>query len=172
MALRHARASVARRSPRALPRALAQRTVLILLPHTAAALDAAWGLVARLGVPADHLVLVQTGAEAGEVPERFAGRVRHVGPDAHDWRRLPSVRARQGVWARPPDVALSMAPPSDLGALLLAGASPAAVRVGFHDLVSEPFYDLMVSGAPDGADAIQAVERLLRRLDPPIVPFV
>ncbi len=171
MALRDARMAVARRAPRALPPSPTHRTLLVLLPHGDAPLRAAWDVVARLGLSDRRIVPVQTGAEVGYVPDRFAGAVRHVGPDEHTWRRLPSARARASVWTRQPDVALNLAPTSDLGAVLLAGASPAAVRIGFHERAHEPFYDLMVRGEPDDPAAIPVVERLLRHIDPPIVPF-
>ena len=172
MALRDARAAVARRPPRTLPPSPTQRTVLVLLPHTTEALHAAWEFVARLDLPDRLLIPVQTGPEVGYAPDRFAGAVRHIGPEGRDWRRLPDAKARQSVWTQQPDVAINLAPTSDLGAVLLAGASAAAVRVGLHERHHEFFYDLMVGGETDSAEAIAAVERLLRRLDPPIVPFV
>ena len=137
-------------------------------PTTRRCVDA-WDFVGRLDLPDRQLVLAQTADEIGYTPDRWAGAVRHVGPGERDWRRLPSARARAGVWGPGPDVALNLAPPSDLGAALLVGASPAALRVGVHDPDRESFYDLMIRQPP--GDPVASVERLLRRLDPPIVPF-
>ena len=169
MAQRDARAAVVRRAPRPLPPAPTDRTLLVALPSDDAALHDAWGFLGRLDLPGPQLVLVQTADELGYAPDRFAGSVRHVGPQDRDWRRLPAATARRGIWARQPDLALNLAP-GDLGAALLVGASPAALRVGFHEPSQEAFYDLMIR-QPPGDSGVAAVERVLRRLDPPLVPF-
>ncbi len=169
MAQRDARAAVARRSPRPLPPVARDRTLLLALPPDDAALHDAWRFVDRLDLADRQLVLVQTADEIGYTPDRFAGAVRHVGPDDRDWRRLPAASARQSIWARQLDLALNLAP-SDLGAALLVGASPAALRVGFHEPSQEAFYDLMIRQSP-GDSGVASVERVLRQLDPPIVPF-
>ena len=170
MALRDARAAVARRSPRPLPPAPTDRTLLVALPPDDETLHDAWELISRIHLPDRRLVLVQTADEIGYTPDRFAGAVRHVGPDARDWRRLPAAKERESVWGREPDLALNLAPPSDLAAALLVGASPAALRVGFHERSHEPFYDLMIRQLP-GDSGVAPVERVLRQLAPPIVPF-
>lgn len=168
---RDLRAALAARQPRPLPPDPRQRTALVLLPTEDRALRETWALIDRLDLPDRLLIPVHVGDQIGYAPDRFAGAVRGIGSDEHDWRRLPSRSARSSIWTQRPDLALNLAAPSDLGAALLAGASPAAVRIGIHDPEREACYDLMVGPEADPAATVATVERLLRRLDPPLVPF-
>ena len=167
-ARREVRAALAARRARPLPPDPRRRTVLVALPGGEDALRQAWALLDAFDVVDSQVAPVRAGEGLGYVPDRWAGGVRVIGPDEYDWRRLPSRHARHALWTQRPDLALNLAEPSDLGAALLVGASPAAVRVGVHARDREPFYDLMVRAEP--ADAIAALGRLLRRLDPPLLP--
>ena len=168
-ARRAARSALAARRARPLP-PLAERRVLVVLPDDADGQRAAWDLLAALDVPAARVRPVLLGSLHTDPPGPFAPDVRILGDDALDWRRLPTAASRTAVWTPAPDVALNLADPGDLGAALLAGASPAAVRIGRHDPSREAFYDLLVQGEPDAASAAVALGRLLGRLDPPVLP--
>ena len=169
-ARRDLRAAVAARAPRPLA-PLDQRTLLLVLPDDEAGQRAAWDLVGGLGLPDRHVIPALVGERVAYVPDRFAGAVRVVGPDERDWRRLPNAAARQSLWTQRPDVALNLADPGDLGAALLVGASPAGLRVGRHRPDREPLYDLMIQGAGSAAEAADVLGRLLRQLDPPVLPL-
>lgn len=169
LARRVARAALAARRPRPLP-ALRDRRVLLVLPDDEPGQRAAWRLLDSLDVPRDRIRPVLLGEHVAYVPDAYAGAIRVIGPADRDWRRLPRAAVRAEIWAHEPDVALSLAEPDDLGAALLVGASPAAVRVGRHRADREAFYDLMVGGEPDAAGATEALGRLLRQLDPPVLP--
>lgn len=168
-ARRAVRSALAARQPRPLP-ALSERRVLVVLPDDAAGQRAAWDLLARLDVPAHRVRPVLLGSLQTDPPGPFALDVQILGDDDRDWRRLPTAAVRARLWAPPPDVALNLADPADLGAALLAGASPAAVRIGRHHPDREALYDLMIQGEPDAASAAVALGRLLDRLDPPVLP--
>ena len=182
LARREVRAALAARRPGPLPADPRQRRVLLVLPPADEAGDAggspvgggarraAWALIDALDLPDRQLVPVVVGERLGPLPDRFAGAVRLVGPDDHDWRRLPSRPARRAVWSAAPDVAVHLAG-SDLGPALIVGASPAAVRVGVHAPEREAFYDLMVQPEPDPAQTVAALGRLLRALRPAVLPF-
>ena len=168
-AQRAVRAALAARQARLLP-PLAERRVLIVLPDDGAGQRAVWDLLETLDVPADRVRPVLLGSLHTDPPGPFAPDVRILGDDDRDWRRLPAAARCDAVWTPAPDVALNLADPGDLGAALLVGASPAAVRVGRHRPDREAFYDLMVQGEPDAASAVVALGRLFDRLDPPVLP--
>ncbi len=169
-ALRDLRAAVARRSPRPLPPDPRERTLLLVLPGDEAGQRAAWALVSSLALPERHVIPVLVGEHMPYAPDRYAGAIRLIGDGERDWRRLPNAAARQSVWTQRPDVALNLAAPDDLGAALLAGASPAAIRIGRHHPEREALYDLMIQSAPDAASVAAALDRVLRQLDPPVLP--
>ena len=168
-AARAVRSALAARHARPLP-PLADRRVLVLLPDDAEGQRAAWDLLAGLEVPSRQVRPVLLGSLRAAPPGPFAPDVKILGDDDRDWRRLPTAAVRAALWTPPPDVALNLADPDDLGAALLAGASPAAVRIGRHHPDREAFYDLMIRGEPDAATAAVALGRLLDRLDPPVLP--
>ena len=170
LARRDLRAAADARRPRPLPPDPHDRTLLLVLPDDEPGQRAAWDLVSGLRLPARHVVPVLLGERVRYVPDRFAGAVRVVGPEERDWRRLPGRAARQSVWTQRPDVALNLADPDDLGAALLVGASPAALRIGRHRPDREPLYDLLIDGAADAAEAAVSLGHLLRQLDPPVLP--
>ena len=167
LARRAVRRAVAARAPRPLTPDVRARRVLLLLPADEAGQRVAWAFVGLLGVPPRNVIPVRIGP-VGYVPDAFAGAVRAIGPDEHDWRGLPKKSALASVWTQRPDVALDLSAADDLPSALLVGASPAAVRVGRHHADREPFYDLMVQA--DG-DPAAAVARVLRQLDPPVLPI-
>ena len=169
-ARREVRAALKARRPRPLPPDPRRRSVLLVLPAADDALRAVWALVDQLDLGDRQLIPVFVGERLGYAPDRWAGSIQVLGPEAHDWRRLPTRAARRSVWGRAPDVALNLAG-SDLGAALVAGASPAAVRVGVHAPDREAFYDVMVQPGADPPQTTAALGRLLRHLDPPIVPL-
>lgn len=150
--------------------AIDRRRLLIVLPSDDAGQRAAWEWVRSLGVSPDLLVPVAFGGAGVGQPDAYAGAVHVLDDPDLDWRRLPTREALARVWAQSPDVALNLADPDDLGAALVVGASPAAVRIGRHRRDREGCYDLMVQGRPDAASAVDALSRLLRQLDPPILP--
>ena len=170
LAGRVVRSCLAARRPRDLP-PIGQRRVLLVLPDDEPGQRATWDLVGRLDVPPGQVGPVVVGESIGYAPDAFAGAVRLVSPDERDWRGLPKAPVRRDVWLEGPDVALNLAEPGDLAAALLVGASPAAVRVGRHRPDREAFYDLMVQGAGSSVEAVEALGRLLRQLDPPVLPF-
>ncbi|MBC12227.1 MAG: hypothetical protein CMM85_04560 [Rhodothermaceae bacterium] len=169
LAQRAARAALAARRPRPLP-LLADRRVLVVLPEDGPGQRAAWSLLGTLGVPPARVRPVLMAPFEADVPSAFSDDLRTVGDDERDWRRLPTPAVRADLWRPEPDVALNLADPSDLCAALLVGASPAAVRIGRHRADREAFYDLMLQGASDAVSAAEALGRLLRRLDPPVLP--
>ncbi|PAP77437.1 hypothetical protein [Rubrivirga marina] len=168
-AQRAVRSALSARQPRPLP-PLADRRVLVVLPNDADGQRATWDLLAGLDVPAHRVRPVLLGSLRTDPPGPFAPDVKILGDDDRDWRRLPTAAVRAKLWTPPPDVALNLADPGDLGAALLAGGSPAAVRIGRHHPDREAFYDLMIQGEPNAASAAGALRRLLARLDPPVLP--
>lgn len=166
LAARAARAALAARTP-AEPRALGARRVLLVLPADPDGQHEAWALVKDLGLRPEHVRAFVVGDHVGSPPGAFAGHVATLDDDARDWRGLPTPAARAAAWADRPDVAVDLADPGDLGAALLVGASPAAVRVGRHRPDREAFFDLMV--ADGDAPPAEALGRLLRALAPPIL---
>lgn len=169
LARRAVRAALAARQPRPLA-PLAERRVLVVLPDDAGGQRAVWELLSTLDVPSHRVRPVLLGSIQSDPPSPFAPDVHVIGDADRDWRRLPTVATRTAIWTPAPDVALNLAEPGDLAAALLAGASPAGVRIGRHDPEREAFYDLMVQGEPDAASAAVALGRLLGRLDPPVLP--
>lgn len=168
-AARAARAALAARRP-ATPRRVAERRLLLVLPPDDAGQAAAWALVERLGLAPDRVTAVVAGEHIATAPFAFTGRIAALGADALDWRRLPTRAVLDAAWADAPDVAVDLAGPDDLAAALLVGASSAAVRIGRHRPDREPFFDLMIGATPDAASAADALGRLLRQLDPPVLP--
>lgn len=168
-ASRAVRAALAARRPQGLSR-IADRRVLVVLPDDRSGQRAMWELLTALDVPARQVRPVMTTPFEADVPSAFQADLHVVGEDDLDWRRLPKPSVLAKLWRPAPDVALNLADPDDLAAALLTGASPAAVRIGRHRADREPFYDLMIQGAPDAVSAAEALSRLLRRLDPPVLP--
>lgn len=168
LARRAALAAVAARQPRPLPDRPESRRLLLVLPADEPGQRAAWALVDRLALADDHVFPVVFGDRIAYAPDRFAGGVPVMGSSDLDWRGLVRTSVAEAIWARRPDVALSLADVSDLGAAVLVGASPAAVRIGRYGPDVERFYDLMIAG---GDDAAGAVGRFLAQLDPPVLPL-
>ena len=169
-ALRDLRAAVAHRSPRPLPPDPRDRTLLLVLPEGEGEQRAAWALVSTLAMSERHVIPVFVGETMPYAPDRFAGAVRLIGPSELDWRRLPNEAARQSVWTQRPDVVLNLTEPQALGPALLVGASAAGLRIGRHAPDHEACYDLMIQGADDAIEAAAVLGRLLRQLDPPVLP--
>ncbi|WP_420457417.1 hypothetical protein [Rubrivirga sp.] len=169
LARRAVRSALAARRSRPLP-PLSDRRVLVVLPDGAAGQRATWALLETLAVPPARVRPVLLAPLAADPPTAFADGLRLLADDDRDRLGLPSAAVRAAIWSPPPDVALNLADPDDLGAALLVGASPAAVRVGRHHADREPFYDLMVQGEPDAASAARAVGRLLDRLNQTVLP--
>jgi hypothetical protein len=170
-AWRAARAAAAARAPRPLPGRPANRRVLLLLPDDEPGQRATWDLVSALDLVDRQVAPVVLAERILYAPDRFAGAVVVIDGAARDWRRLPRRDVARAVWGWKPHVALSLADPDDLGAAYLAGASPAAVRVGRHRGEHEPFFDVMVAGTDDAAEAAGALHRLLAQFDPPVLPL-
>ncbi|WP_412063108.1 hypothetical protein [Rubrivirga sp. IMCC45206] len=169
VAARAARAAVAARRP-AAPRRLAERRLLLVLPPDDAGQAAAWALVTGVGLATDRVTALVAGEHIASAPFAFTGHITALGDDALDWRRLPTRAVLDAAWADAPDVAVDLAAPDDLAAAVVVGASPAAVRIGRHRPDREPFFDLMIGATPDAATAADALGRLLRQLDPPVLP--
>ncbi|WP_412067578.1 hypothetical protein [Rubrivirga sp. IMCC43871] len=169
LAARAARTAIVARRP-APPRRVPERRLLLVLPPDDAGQAAAWALVERLGLAPARVTAVVAGDHIGPAPFAFTGRIVALDADALDWRRIPTRAVLDAAWADAPDVAVDLAAPDDLAAALLVGASPAAVRIGRHRLDREPFFDLMIGATPDAASAAEALGRLLRQLDPPVLP--
>lgn len=154
-----------RRRPAPTPGArLEGRRLLAVLPAEAG--RAAWDLLRRVDLPPAQVRLVALGLTSP--PDAFAGRVEVLA--ARDWRGLPTPGETARARAFQPDVALNLADPSDSAALVLVGASGAAVRIGGHDAASEAGYDLLLAG-PAGPPDPDALGRLLARLAPPVLPL-
>ncbi len=167
LARRAVRAAIARRQPGALGGDVRRRRLLIVLPHDARAQRAAWTFVDGLDLPPGQITVV-AGTSLESEPDAFVGAVQVLGEDALDWRRLPTAAALRRAWDPVPDVAIDLVEPDDDVAALLVGASPAAVRVGLAP-DRERAFDLLVQGGPDGT-AVDALGRLLRQIDPPLLP--
>ena len=170
LAQRAARTALAARRPSPLS-PLGERRLLAVVPGDRETLAAVQDLLDGLALRPDRVDLVHFGEHVADAPDALLGRIREFGPDALDWRRLPTAAVRRQVWEPAPDVALSLVEPGDLAAALLVGASPAAVRIGRHDDDREAFFDLLIGGETDAASAAKALGRLLRQLDPPVLPL-
>ena len=144
---------------------------MVVLPADEPGQRAAWAWIDGLDLREGQIAPVLVGERVEYVPDRWAGAVRVIGEGERDWRRLPNAAARQSVWTQRPDVAVDLAEPGDLGAALLVGASPAAVRIGRWAPGREDAFDLMVQGEPEAVAAIDALGRLLRQIQPPILPL-
>lgn len=161
--------AVAMRPPPTPGARLHARHVLAVLPPDPS--RAVWELLARIDLPPAQVHLVALGRCSP--PDRFAGTVTISAPGDRDWRGLPRRAVAEAAWAARPDVAINLAPPDDLAAQYLVGASPAWVRVARHETASEAFYDLFVAeAAPGGGPDPERLARLLARLDPPLLPLV
>ena len=165
LARRAARRAVRDRDRRELRSDAARRVVLVVLPSTRDAAEAAWGALESLGLDPDRIVPVALEAVA-YVPDRYAGRILIVEPSRA--LSLPSAAARDAAWAPAPDVAINLLSPLDPAAALLVGGSPAAIRVGYADKRAEPFYDLLVGAPGSEAPGPAAVARALSQVQPPL----
>lgn len=161
VALRHVR----RRRPLAWSADPASRRVLLVLPAEAEALEAAWRFAEGLGLEAGRVTAVTTAEAVAYAPAAFVGQVRALGPVGP--LGLPKRRAAEAVWAEDPEVALCLAAGGDLAAAYVAGASPAAFRVGLHGEGLEPFFDLMAGSAGSYEGALGVLAEVLGRLEPP-----
>lgn len=168
-ASRAVRSALASRRAEPLSRMI-DRRVLVALPADRDGQRATWSLLTTLEVPPRQVRPVLTAPYEADVPSAFKADLHMITDDDLDWRRLPSPSLLDRLWRPAPDAALNLADPDDLVAALVTGASPAAVRIGRHRADREPFYDLMIQGAPDAVSAAEALGRLLRRLDPPVLP--
>lgn len=157
--------AIRRRTPRPLA-PLAERRLLVVLPPDAD--RAVWNVLKQIDLPGRQLHLVALGMTSP--PDQFAGAVVVLDDRARDWRGLP-VREAAKAWAAAPDVALNLAVPSDPAAMLVVGASPAAIRVGGHDERSETAYDLLTAGPAGVAPDPAALLRVLAQIEPPVVPL-
>ncbi|MEM0962663.1 MAG: hypothetical protein AAGK21_09030 [Bacteroidota bacterium] len=170
-ALRAVREAVASRHPQPLPADVSSRRVLLILPRDEDGQRATWDFVRSIRLDSRCVIPVGFGSTGVGVPDAFAGAVRILGDDELDWRRLPKPSALESVWTQRPDVVVCVADATDLGVALLAGGSPAAVRLGRHSKDREGCFDLMVRGATDATSAVASMAQLLRQLDPPILPL-
>ena len=124
----------------------------------------AWAFLSRLPLAPGHIVPVVFGRDEG-TPDAFAGSVLHVTDKDLDWRRLPRTVVAEALWSQRPDVALDLTGGFHVGAAFLVGGSPAAVRVGLDPSPeAAPFYDLVVTGGPEG------LRRALAQIEPPVLP--
>ncbi|HEX9950786.1 MAG TPA: hypothetical protein VGB53_03385 [Rubricoccaceae bacterium] len=157
---------VARRIPAARPDQI--RRVLVLLPSEPAALRAAWHVVDQLAVP---VVPVVVGTALASVPDRFAGTVTRLGPDAHTWTGAPRLNVLEGLW-RDVDVVVALVPLDTPAVFAAVAACPASLRVGVDGPDSEGALDLAVGASPRGrADVAERMLALLRAVRPPVVPL-
>jgi len=170
-ARRALRDAIQSRSARALEADPRARTVLLVLPDDEEGQRATWSLIRDLDLEAVRVQTVGLGSTGTAVPDAFAGQVRVIADSDLDWRTLPKPEVRSELWSTTPDVAINLADPDVLAAAILAGASPAAVRIGRHAEARESCYDLMIQGEPTAASAASALGRLLRQVDPPILPL-
>lgn len=152
-------------------RSARRRSVLLVLPQDAEGQHATWELVKRVDLEVDSIRPVGLGSTGVGVPDAFAGRVRVLSDADLDWRRLPKLAFCADLWAGDLEVAINLADPGHLAASLLVGASPASVRIGRHHADRELCYDLMIQGEATASDSAVALGRLLRRVDPPILPI-
>jgi len=172
MALRAALKAVSQRQPREMPAKLGTRRVLVVLPPGEEAMRSAWRFLRRLTIGRDHLTPVVLAEGVAYVPDAWVGAVIAIGEKERDWRGLPRPAVAQALWGQRPAVALSLVPAFELGAAYLVGASPAALRIGFHTPEAEPFFDLLFA-APQGLEGgLTALTHYLAALDPPVLPFV
>lgn len=147
------------------------RRVLVVLPAEEEALKAAWRFVQHLGLDARRVTPVMPAAQIAYAPAEYIGRVKILQRGDLNPLGLPKSKVAAEVWADGPDVALCLAPASDLAAAYLAGASPAAFRIGIHSEGAEDFFDLMTGSAESYEAALAALRQVLERLAPPVFPL-
>lgn len=166
-ALQHAR----RRPTRPWDPDPAKRRVLVLLPTEHEEARAAWRFVQSLGVAHRLITPVVPDSAVTYVPVEHIGRVHRLEAKELGLLGLPKKEFAAKVWAEPPDVAFCLIREPDPAALYLVGASSAGFRAGFHADRAEPFFDLMVSGGEDLAEALALMRRALVRIAPAVLPF-
>ncbi|MFN3597274.1 MAG: hypothetical protein ACK41D_08380 [Rubricoccaceae bacterium] len=168
LGFRAARRAAARRAAPAMP-PLAQRRVLVLLPASEEAGRAVWQFLGTLALPPAQIRAVALHGRLPFAPDAFAGAVLVPGP--FDWRGLPRPADREAAWTPRPDVALDLSGPLSPASALLAGAAPAALRVGCHAPRAEPFYDLLIAGTGRTEDTLALLRDTLARIRPPALPL-
>jgi len=169
LAWRAARRAVRHRSAVELSPRLYDRRLLVVLPAGADAQRDAWRLVRALDLDPRHVMAFTLGSPLAHVPDSFAGNAKVFGPNALDWRGLPTRVTTAGVWGWKPDVAVDLSRPFSLAAAYLVGGSSAAIRAGYFDRRSEPFLDLLY--APGDASPAAGLTRYLSSIQPPVLPF-
>jgi hypothetical protein len=169
LARRRALKRVSKRKSRVWQADPSARRLLLVLPADERMAKSAWKFVASLGVDPDRTLPVVPTGEIAYAPVEYIGRVRSLNKADIGRLGLPRRQFLKDVWSFDPDVAISLAAADDLAAALIAGASPAAFRIGMHRDNMEAFFDLMVS--PEGGIevAVRALASTLGRLRPPII---
>lgn len=165
---RAARRAVAQRVVPPMP-PLPQRRVLVLLPEAEAACRAVWRFVGALALPPAQIRAVALHGRLPFAPDAFAGAVHVPGPP--DWRGLPRAADRAAAWTPRPDVVLDLSGPLTPASALLAGAAPAALRVGCYAARAEPYYDLLIAGTEDIEGTLALLRDALARMRPPALPL-
>lgn len=145
--------------------------VLVALGPEEAQQRAAWAFLLDLDLHRSKIIAVVMGDRVPYAPDAFAGHVHTLGPESHDWRRLPSKSAVEAVWGLGPGVALNLAETDDLSAAYLIGGAPAAVRIGPHVPADEALYDLMLQGDLDIASRVVTLRRVMDQIRPPLLPL-
>jgi hypothetical protein len=169
-AWRAALGRVRRRTPRPWHPDPTLRRVLLVLPADYATAKPAWRLVERLALPQEQALAVLSGVDVGAVPVAYLSRVRPLTDQEIGRIGLPKREVLREVWAFDPDVAIDLAGPDDLAAALLVGASSAAFRIGPASPALEPFFELMVAFSDDPGAPAHALEQVLARIEPPVLP--
>jgi hypothetical protein len=157
------------RRPVELSPRLYDRRLLVILPAGAEEQKDAWQLVRALDLDPRHVMAVTLGSPLAHVPDAYAGNVKIFGSNQVDWRGLPNKVTAATVWGWKPDVAIDLSRPFSLAAAYLVGGSSAAIRAGYFDRRSEPFFDLLYSPG-DGAPAV-GFTRYFSSIEPPVLPF-
>jgi hypothetical protein len=148
---------------------LYDRRLLVVLPAGAEEQRDAWKLVRALDLDPRHVMALTLGSPLAHVPDAFAGNAKVYGPEALDWRGLPSRVTTAAIWGWRPDVAVDLSRPFSLAAAYLVGGSGAAIRAGYFDKRSEPFLDLLY--APGEGAPAEGLTRYLSAIEPPVLPF-
>jgi hypothetical protein len=168
LALRRALKLVRQRGAREWPPDPSERRVLIVLPVREEDARHVWRFLATLGLDPQKTLPVVPVGEVTYAPVDYLGHVRILQPADIGRLGLPKKAFLRDVWSFQPDVAFCFAAPFDLAPAVVAGASPAAFRIGFHGEGAEPFFDLLASG-DDVEGRLRALRHAMEHISPPIL---
>lgn len=171
LARREALKHIRRRPVRPWAADPAKRRVLVVLPTEQEEAREAWRFVKTLGVSHRQITPVVPDTAVTYVPVEYIGRVHRMEAKQLGMVGLPKKEFADAVWSSEPDVAFCLTPEPDVAAAYLVGASPAALRVGFHGPHVEAFFDLMVTAGVSFEATLLSLREALRRIEPPVFPF-